>query len=67
VGVARGDAGGTEPVAEGKYEVGIGCVDDADGKGDCSEPGTNIDGDGMATCKFGCGFVGGGLTGGSDA
>lgn len=62
-----GDAGGMEPVAEGKYEEEDGCVDEADANGDCSDSGANIEGDGIVTCKLGCVLVEGGLIGASIA
>jgi hypothetical protein len=53
-----------EPVAEGKYEAKVGCmIDDDDGNGDCSDPCVNIDGNGIATCKFGGVLLERGLTG----
>ena len=62
-----GDAGGMDPVADGKYEDEVGWADEADGNGDCSDPCAKIDGDGMATCKFSSVLAGGGFTGASVA
>ncbi len=65
-GVERGDGSGAEPGPEGKYPD-IGCGDEDDVKGDCSDAVAKIDGDGIATCKFGCDFVGAGIATGASA